>query len=1772
MAPTSGRSDGMVESSQNAASQAVLPPNKPSQAIIQQHPSSLYTRTAYSAPPPASFTPDYFSQQLSYSLMAPATPQTPAYLSINSASAAAAPSLGYNNVGPLLLVPTQTPAAAYTPVYQPSTAQPTSFIIPSHAPLQTAFVAQPSSGLIAAPQASQVLLSQGQTPQILQQAYQSPTQAAYQSPIYQQPTFTYQPTPYMSSLQPEAVQPSSQAAQTITLQPALSFIQPVAQGAPSSVIINPSPAMQSTTEVVTNATLPQYTNSLSNALVVSCGANISNGTSAVSSAYSAPLILQYQNPSQAAVAAVSTQSSYSLPTISIVSSSAALVSTVSSLAGSISTTISPSLCPKQQTISSFAGAMQPLCSTPGVSDKTSCNSEDSTNCKELSLAQNVDQKYRACLLSESSIKELPSSNLSSISNISTISSSGTLSDSNLNVPEDSNILSKHIHPEDSSPISSSEAKSSSNCVALNELSAILPAAPSANNRPTDNQESFENYSTTVMSRIESLIINSSSNISCNKKQIPANPGLQNKENTLCDENKSPCNINEGLSNPHSESSSKEVHQGTVAHECLQENASLICDENASLICDENAAPENISLGTKKGMQLSNSPIAAAYLESEQFTYHQQLLEEFESVEKQRIIQENIKLSSATNTLSISSQEDKGLSLLQFEDIPEVDKNLPVKSSVDGSLEKHSSLPNNEGSKINSSVLKAQDTFASDAEQKHAVIDTNKAIIDDMSGGHGKEIAPFSTASLSACIDDHESLVGKFSECGSSSDKKSSYPQNINFHEEKNKGKNSGSAMSLESNEVHSAYFPCTNIDGVDSHASTLTENAAHDNLVKGKDCSKLSICQEPEKGNCSDAPLDRSDVQKITPNNKEKVDCDASINCKSGLLPEKCLQMSGKCESIQKFGSFDATSDSKSLGLVPSSGVVDTSSKNVIVSEKQSDPVNKTAFAKSLSKSCNIDNLEPEIINKQNNLGSSVCLAKTKQLLQSPERIVIKMKLRPSFSNREPGTSQAATPRSDSPLPQIESSSTGWTIDSNSASQDLKPLAMRSNCWKSEPVKPGELKVKLKCYDIKTEDKSTAERCPYDFMPDDTEGLFANVKANSPLKAQLPPSLQSKTMEGSECSSRAGSVSSEENLRRCSQSSESSDASSLGQSRRSSQSSEASFASTESSLSSANPAKGVHIVFKKLQDSEGYSCFRSRRKLPSINENPLLHEEKHDGKLNSCDGVAFNGNCVDLEAKERLSEADTSVTATSSRKEILNAVDTCIDYDNPVKNADETGHVHIKQTKEDTNNDLSLKETVGISDSFNSLESHNDRLKDLGMSSPMSLESVTPLPEAVESSPADYNELGSEDLDEGKLVIADCEYDSDQLSGKAKCLSNQGNNDIIKSDTSSNVMNREKLPLALLRLGSFTHVLELNTSTADDSNSFASSKCNSDCLNSNSIENFEKFKLHDCRLPVALSNNVENINTETIEATEENLEYSIAQGDNFEEPSSIVNAQYTKTNIMERPGYVEPKSSANNDTVAIRESETQIPKSTTDENTLLVGHEREMGHSAVEETPSGKCGTTSLKEKENEATGVSETSSETNCNKRLLDDAIPNPNKPKKPKVEEFPNNDLLSKSASQLQTEKEETIGVPVKRPTSECLQENISAKRMRREPVVALTKIDKTFLGVNSLENCNYASVDLAELDNSVEETCQGDYPSDSLEPNSRYRSLSSVKCSVSLFNIFCDWSISSQSCEGCHSSISAGGISIDVSKGLMEVNCSSCDWLLVKRVSANQVTLAS
>ena len=96
--------------------------------------------------------------------MAPAAPHTPAYLSINSANAAAAPSLGYNNVGPLLLLPTQNPAA-YTPMYaQPPAAQQTSFIIPSHATMPTTFLAQPSSGLIANPQPSQVLLSQGQSP------------------------------------------------------------------------------------------------------------------------------------------------------------------------------------------------------------------------------------------------------------------------------------------------------------------------------------------------------------------------------------------------------------------------------------------------------------------------------------------------------------------------------------------------------------------------------------------------------------------------------------------------------------------------------------------------------------------------------------------------------------------------------------------------------------------------------------------------------------------------------------------------------------------------------------------------------------------------------------------------------------------------------------------------------------------------------------------------------------------------------------------------------------------------------------------------------------------------------------------------------------------------------------------------------------------------------------------------------------------------------------------------------------------------------------------------------------------------------------------------------------------------------------------------------------------------------------------------------------------------------------------------------------------------
>ena len=217
--------------------------------VIQQtqQQQSMYTRTAFSAPPPASFTPDFYSQHLGYnsSLMA-AAPHTPSYLSINPASSA----LGYSNFtspGSLLLLPAHNPASGYASLQAyAQTAQPQhSFIsIPTGqtaysaaVPHQSHYIAQPA----------QLLSSSGQSRQILQyqSPYQSPSHTAYQSPLYQQsPAYPYQSPAYQSPtyqtsanhayLAPfQAAVPESQtlsqslgASSTITLQPTLSLIQP----------------------------------------------------------------------------------------------------------------------------------------------------------------------------------------------------------------------------------------------------------------------------------------------------------------------------------------------------------------------------------------------------------------------------------------------------------------------------------------------------------------------------------------------------------------------------------------------------------------------------------------------------------------------------------------------------------------------------------------------------------------------------------------------------------------------------------------------------------------------------------------------------------------------------------------------------------------------------------------------------------------------------------------------------------------------------------------------------------------------------------------------------------------------------------------------------------------------------------------------------------------------------------------------------------------------------------------------------------------------------------------------------------------------------------------------------------------------------------------------------------------------------------------------------------------------------------------------------------
>ncbi|XP_047738055.1 transcriptional regulator ATRX-like [Hyalella azteca] len=224
----------------------------------------------------------------------------------------------------------------------------------------------------------------------------------------------------------------------------------------------------------------------------------------------------------------------------------------------------------------------------------------------------------------------------------------------------------------------------------------------------------------------------------------------------------------------------------------------------------------------------------------------------------------------------------------------------------------------------------------------------------------------------------------------------------------------------------------------------------------------------------------------------------------------------------------------------------------------------------------------------------------TQECASSTERIVIKMKLlSPNLKDQNSNASE--TPSCITTAPTKGSTSSEWTIDRDvrtNALVSLPKFSPSSGKWKSETVKEGELKMKLKQEkpdsDVYNFDEREGEKFPLDNTSYtscgrsiDPEGKENSVGfRNKVCYSNVTDSESEHASRRSSADSCSGN--SAVDSRRSSQCSDTSDASEATD--------VSSCASSQTSLVSSGSEKGVQIVFKKLQDSEGYSCFRTKKK------------------------------------------------------------------------------------------------------------------------------------------------------------------------------------------------------------------------------------------------------------------------------------------------------------------------------------------------------------------------------------------------------------------------------------------------------------------------------------------------------------------------------------------------------------------------------------------------
>ncbi|KAF2356817.1 Ionotropic glutamate receptor [Trinorchestia longiramus] len=269
------------------------------------------------------------------------------------------------------------------------------------------------------------------------------------------------------------------------------------------------------------------------------------------------------------------------------------------------------------------------------------------------------------------------------------------------------------------------------------------------------------------------------------------------------------------------------------------------------------------------------------------------------------------------------------------------------------------------------------------------------------------------------------------------------------------------------------------------------------------------------------------------------------------------------------------------------------------------------------------------------------------------ERIVLKMKLLcPNQKDKSDGKKTQIKTFDVSSASMTASSE--WTIDNKAEMITPYPFShasLSSGKWKTEAVKEEELKVKLK------HEKSMFGITKFDYrggnapLEQKNDIYFGSRDSELVAKDSLSRTgsgYSQSSGSNSESVSRRSSVDSSSSSRRSSQCSDVSEVS---------QNTDVSVASCSTNASfSSGSENGVQIVIKKLQDCEGYSCFRTKKKKIKLEDTIPEEEEQEEDRENSNTIETGGKLCLNTIAEPCVPEATVkncqlSKTVSSKRKQ-----------------------------------------------------------------------------------------------------------------------------------------------------------------------------------------------------------------------------------------------------------------------------------------------------------------------------------------------------------------------------------------------------------------------------------------------------------------------------------------------------------------------------------------